>query len=120
MTPYIFPGLKSETKNIITNTFLFGRSRVILNSVCETLMIDNQSLLSKSRLRPNVEARQIIIGMIKVEENLFISLKDVGKVLGGLDHSTIIYSIKTYNNLLETDPRFKNKVNLVKSKLYGH
>jgi chromosomal replication initiator protein len=38
------------------------------------------------------------------------SLKNIGEVFGGRDHSTVIYSIKTVQDLMETDTFFKETV----------
>jgi chromosomal replication initiator protein len=38
------------------------------------------------------------------------SLKNIGEVFGGRDHSTVIYSVKTVQDLMETDSYFKETV----------
>ena len=38
------------------------------------------------------------------------SLKAIGEMFGGRDHSTVIYSCKTVQDLMETDAIFKDTV----------
>lgn len=45
------------------------------------------------------------------------SLKAIGENFGGRDHSTVIYSCKTVQDLMETDPFFKDTVTELERKI---
>ncbi|MDQ3071983.1 MAG: chromosomal replication initiator protein DnaA [Bacteroidota bacterium] len=65
-------------------------------------------LKSKTRKRHIVQARQISMYFAK---NLTkSSLANIGKHFGGRDHSTVIHACQTVQDLMETDNRFKSKV----------
>lgn len=57
----------------------------------------NMEVKSKSRFMELVDQRRMISFILKKNTNL--TLRDIGKVLGGKDHGTIIHAIKTHRNL---------------------
>lgn len=77
--------------------------------VCE--QFDNMPidlLKSKTRKRNIVLARQI--SMYFAKNMTKSSLANIGKHFGGRDHSTVIHACQTVLDLMDTDNRFKNKV----------
>lgn len=109
MTPEIYVGLSIQSKN----KFRKGAVNTIIDSVSEILNVTVESIKSQSRKRDIVEARQICIGLV-LEHDKLISLSKLGQILGGRDHSTMIYSRQTYNDLYQTNKIFKEKVNSIK------
>lgn len=77
------------------------------------------SLAHKSRTRELVELRQIFCQIARV---MGFSLKNIGVHLGNRDHTTVIHSLKAFNNLTETDPVYREKYNNIidKIKQDGH
>ena len=63
-----------------------------------------QKLGSKSRSRPLPELRFIFCHIARA---MRYSLKQIGQHLGGRDHTTVIHGLTTFNNLYQTDDRFK-------------
>ena len=45
------------------------------------------------------------------------SLKVIGDSFGGRDHSTVIHSLKTVQDMMDTDLLFKDKVNTLVKKV---
>lgn len=80
----------------------------IYKVVCKYYDISPNEVLSKKRKRELVEARQIIMYLAKRYTKK--SMESIGKELGGRDHSTVLYAIKTVKNLMETDKRFRADV----------
>lgn len=77
--------------------------------VCE--QFDNMPidlLKSKTRKRNIVLARQI--SMYFAKNMTKSSLANIGKHFGGRDHSTVIHACQTVLDLMDTDNRFKSKV----------
>lgn len=102
VNPYAFVGMnyyKSDAQNII-------------NTVINVLQIDKETLLSRTRKREVVEARQIAMHIIR-ERCIELSLSKIGSLVGGKDHATVLHACKVVNNLLETDKHFKSKYNSV-------
>ncbi len=65
-------------------------------------------LQGKTRKRSIVIARQLSMYLSKNLTDK--SLKAIGEMFGGRDHSTVIYSCKTVQDLMETDAIFKDTV----------
>ncbi len=80
----------------------------VQKTVCEYFGITRESLLSKSRKRQIVQARQIAM---YVSRNLLsVSLNTIGSELGGKDHATVMHACSTVADLISTDRQFKQYV----------
>jgi len=77
----------------------------IQKSVCEFAKITLEELKGKSRKKELVIPRQIGIYLAKNYTSL--SLKTIGLYFGGRDHSTVIHSIETCEDMMVTDKKFK-------------
>ncbi len=84
--------------------------------VCEYFKITRDTLLSKSRKRQIVQARQIAMFMSR---NLIsgCSLSTIGAELGGKDHATVLHACSTVSDLIATDKTFKQYVTDIESML---
>lgn len=83
--------------------------------VCSYFNVQVEMLLSNTRKREIVQARQIAMYFSK---NLTkASLATIGAQIGGKDHATVLHACKTVNNLIDTDKRFKNQVDEIEKKL---
>lgn len=69
----------------------------------------------KTRKREIVECRQI--GMYYGKMFTKRSLSQIGLVMGGKDHATVLYSIRVVNNLIDTDKDFRLFCDNVKSRI---
>lgn len=63
---------------------------------------------AKSRKREIVELRHIFTFIAR---KLGYSFTFIGAFLNKRDHTTIINNLRMFNNLIETDPEFRNKYN---------
>ncbi len=80
----------------------------IAKLVADHFEVPMEKLNSKTRKRNVVIARQL--SMFLAKNYTKSSLKTIGHNFGGKDHSTVIYSIKTVQNLIDTDSLFKDTV----------
>ena len=82
---------------------------LIVNTVCEYFNITRDILLSKSRKRQIVQARQIAMYECR---NLIpnCSLSTIGSELGGKDHATVLHACTTVQDLMSTDKTFRQYV----------
>ena len=82
---------------------------LIVNTVCEYFNITRDILLSKSRKRQIVQARQIAMYECR---NLIpnCSLSTIGNELGGKDHATVLHACTTVQDLMSTDKTFRQYV----------
>jgi chromosomal replication initiator protein len=88
---------------------------IITKIVSEFLNIPIFQMVSQSRKREIVEARQIAMTLIKKHTNL--TLKSVGGCFSGRDHSTTISAIRKVSDLCDTDKRFKTDFETVSNKV---
>ena len=87
----------------------------VQKTVCEYFSITRDTLLSKSRKRQIVQARQIAMYMSR---NLVgCSLSTIGAELGGKDHATVLHACTTVADLMSTDRTFRQYVNDIESML---
>lgn len=77
----------------------------IQKMVCEYFHLPYDRLLAKTRKREVVQARQITMYLAKKFTKS--SLKNIGEHFGGFDHTTVIHSCQTVENLMDTDTEYK-------------
>ena len=87
----------------------------IQDLVANHFNLDIDTIQSKSRKRQIVTARQLAMYFVKKHTNH--SLKSIGKAFGGRDHSTVIYSCRTVNDLIDSDRSFQLIVEELEKKL---
>jgi len=81
----------------------------ITKIVSDHLKVPVSSILGKARQRNIVQARQL--SMYFSKKMAMKPLTVIGQAFGGKDHSTVIYSCDTVENLMETDKLFQDLVN---------
>lgn len=81
----------------------------VQSAVCEYFNISRDDMLSKSRKRQIVQARQIAMYLSR---NLLsnCSLATIGAEIGGKDHATVLHSCTIVSDLMSTDRVFKKYV----------
>ena len=88
----------------------------VQQSVCDYFNISREDLLSKSRKRQIVQARQIAMFLSR---NLIsnCSLATIGQEIGGKDHATVLHACTTVSDLMSTDKVFRKYVTDIESQL---
>lgn len=81
----------------------------VQRTVCEYFNISRDDLVSKSRKRQIVQARQIAMYLCR---NLIsgCSLATIGSEIGGKDHATVLHACATVSDLMATDKTFRKYV----------
>ena len=86
----------------------------IVGTVCEYFNITRETLVSKSRKRQIVQARQI--AMYECRSLIpNCSLSTIGTELGGKDHATVLHACTTVQDLMSTDRLFRQWVEDIES-----
>ncbi len=96
---------KQVLRNFVTEINKEVTPEVIQRTVADYYNLDVDKLASATRRRHVVLARQI--SMFLVKQFTDQSLKSIGRLFGGRDHSTVLYSIKTVRDLIETNDEIK-------------
>ncbi len=88
----------------------------VLETVSQFFNIPHQRLLSAERSREVALPRQIAMYLLHKEAQC--SLPQVGELLGGRDHTTVLYGCEKIEDLLERDEQLRRKVNQIREQLY--
>ncbi len=104
----------------VIRSFVKNISKEITVEFIQELVADHfnigvDKLQGKTRKRQVVIARQLSMYLAKKMTNK--SLKAIGENFGGRDHSTVIYSCKAVQDLLDTDTIFKDTVTDLEKKI---
>ena len=75
------------------------------------------ALLGRDRSQKIAEPRQVAMYLLRKETDS--SLPQIGEVLGGRDHTTVMYAIEKITNEIETKPDLRKRIISVKQQLYG-
>lgn len=87
----------------------------LLHIICESFEVTKADVLSKSRKQDLVSVRQMFCKLV-VNDFRCMTLKSCGKFIGGRDHSTIIHSIRQFDNILANESIISDKYLDIKSK----
>ena len=87
----------------------------IRDLVCSHFNLEIESILTPSRKREVVQARQIAMYLSK--QYTKNSLSSIGQTIGKRDHATVLHACKQVNDLITTDKSFRNSVMEIEAKL---
>ena len=93
---------------------IFG-IETIQKVVCEYFSLPLDVINSKTRKREIVQARQL--AMFFSKKHTKSSLATIGQHCGNKDHATVLHAVKTVNNLVDTDKKFKSYVDDLDKKI---
>ncbi len=89
----------------------------VLKAVAEVFGLSPDELLGRSRSRDVALPRQVAMYLMREEVNA--SLPQIGEVLGGRDHTTVMYACEKVADLIERDDRLRRQVLRIREQLYG-
>ncbi len=109
----------SETKIVLKDLLNLSENRVtidlIQSLVCKYFKISKTEMLSSRRSRYLVRPRQTAIYLTKILTSK--SLPEIGRDFSNRDHTTVIHSIKTIENLKKNDPEICNNIDTLKNQI---
>jgi len=82
----------------------------IIEESCFFLKLKQEDVISKKRKRNLCEARFMIGDLLCNDKYLNLSLANVGFILGGRDHTTILHGKKMIEDLIFSNEDFKEKL----------
>jgi chromosomal replication initiator protein len=89
----------------------------IVELVAREWKTTSEALLGRDRSQRVAEPRQVAMYLMRKETDA--SLPQIGEVLGGRDHTTVMYAIDKIENQIETKAELRKRVINVKQQLYG-
>jgi chromosomal replication initiator protein len=106
---------KEVIRNFVTNISKEISVEYIQQLVAEHYNVSVDRLQQDTRKRNVVIARQLSMFLAKKLTNK--SLKTIGENFGGRDHSTVIYSCRAVQDMMDTDVLFKDTVSIIEKKI---
>ncbi len=81
----------------------------IISEVSRTMNISAEDIRSKKHSAPISRARQVAVYVVR-EVVTSLSMKAIGQEFGGRDHSTIVFTVKKVEDLMQRDDSFRGMV----------
>ena len=91
-------------------------SDAILREVADFYGVDLRSMQGRGRSRNIVVPRQVAMYLLREETDA--SLMDIGQLLGGRDHTTVIYGCDKIGEEINSDSRLRQEVVTIRDRLY--
>ncbi len=88
----------------------------ILDLVAKSFSLTADRLISRDRSRNVAFPRQVAMYLMRQE--IDISLPQIGKEIGGRDHSTVMYAIDKIEDIIERDERLRRQIVQIRQKLH--
>ncbi len=89
----------------------------IIDTVVTHFHISKDGILSKSRKQELAHPRQIIMFLLR--EELKLTYPNIGEILGGRDHTTVMHAHSKIKKGLEQDSPLEQEIRLIKNVLYN-
>ena len=89
----------------------------IIAVVAEHFSIDPSDLTGNKRSSKVVVPRQIVMYLCRELTNT--SLKSIGKLLGGRDHTTVMHGIEKIEHEIQVDSNLNNTIDILKKKIHA-
>ena len=89
----------------------------IIELVAKEWQTSVEALLGRDRSQKVAQPRQVAMYLLRKETDA--SLPQIGEVLGGRDHTTVMYAIEKIESDIETKTDLRKRVVNIKQQLYG-
>jgi len=90
-----------------------SKTERIINVIELVYDVPYKLMNTKTRKREVVEARQV--AMYYLKSLTIMTLREVGELFGGRDHSTVIHARQTVEDLMATDKAYRAKIEEVEA-----
>lgn len=89
----------------------------VVDAVCSYFQIKSTQLKGKRRDQSVVLPRQILMYLLRTE--LGVGLKEIGFLIGGRDHTTIMHGVEKISEILPTSEKIRVDIEGIKKQMYG-
>ncbi|MEK6574638.1 MAG: chromosomal replication initiator protein DnaA, partial [Chloroflexota bacterium] len=89
----------------------------ILDTVAAFYAVTVDDIVGRDRTKEITMPRQMAMYLVRAETDA--SLPEIGQLLGGRDHTTVMYGCEKINNLIETDDSFRRQFLSIRERLYS-
>lgn len=92
-------------------------SEEVLDAVCRYYSIKKRALIGKARPKKITVPRQMLMYILRTE--MQISLEEIGRIIGGRDHSTVIHGVDKITDLASHDESIRGDIMRIKQTVWG-
>lgn len=89
----------------------------VVDVVASSFGIAPEKLMSRCRTREVALPRQVVMYLLREEAN--VSLPQIGEVMGGRDHTTVIYACEKVADMIERDDHLRKQITQIRETLFG-
>jgi chromosomal replication initiator protein len=87
----------------------------LITQVAQYYSMGKRVLLGTSRARPIARPRQILMYLLRTQ--LQLPLEEVGRLVGGKDHTTVMHAVEKVSELLSSDVQIRQDILGIKNRL---
>ena len=87
----------------------------VITAVSKYFSMGKRSLLGSSRARPVAFPRQLLMYILRTQ--LALPLQEVGRIVGGRDHTTVMHAVEKITHLTSTNVQTREDIRGIKSLL---
>lgn len=92
-------------------------SKELVRTVARSFGVSTEQLIGRDRSRDIALPRQVAMYLLREDAN--VSLPQIGEVLGGRDHTTVMYACDKVADMMERDDLFRRKIVQIREQLYS-
>ncbi len=88
----------------------------VIEAVASHFRVSREALLGRRRDKSTALARQVVMYLLR--EELSLGFSEIGRILGGKDHATVIHAVGRINYELNTNSPVRQEVLSIKEALF--
>lgn len=115
VTEELIASLLGKSDEIINQQKIRSNPEDVINSVAKFYSLGKRQLLGDSRQRPIARPRQILMYLLKTQ--LGLPLQEVGRIVGGRDHTTVMHAVDKVTELLSNSVDIQEDIRGIKKSL---
>jgi chromosomal replication initiator protein len=113
--------LTSQLVNIAMADLLPQRGSIqpnqVVDAVAAAFGVSRERMLGRDRTQEIALPRQVAMYLLREEAN--VSLPQIGEVLGGRDHTTVMYACEKVRDMIERDDHLRRRILQIREQLFG-
>lgn len=89
----------------------------IIDIVCKQYTIKKRQILGSSRVKTLALPRQVLMYILRTE--LQLPLQEIGRIIGGRDHTTVMHAVEKVTKLTSTNVNIREDIEGIKKAIWG-